>query len=650
MKSFTNLKRNRKMSLLVLSLMLTLCLLCFASCKTVVEAPESTDRVYSVNLQYNGKNIDSQLSVDLSMEILNLKAKVLQDGSEIVTYESSDNSVATISQNGIVNLLSVGETAIKASVGGKTHSIILIVKDDYAVGESFPITANGCVVKNANGEAVSAAKPGEYLTLVPSMPDHKDFVAWQYSVKGLWTNGNMIKMPDGDLTVTAEFKDRLYKLNLIGATAVKANNVNNPDGTYVGGTSLENSKTVYEFAYGTEIVISANDPGDKRMFVGWDQNIENNRVGSAGVSEYTFEMGGDDTTITAVFSDIEHNIIPGYVISEWSGKLLSKFDESHLPGVSAKKIAAGVIEGEILADPDLESLYGYSFAIPANMKGSDKDNECIYKSSLNTADTLEPMTFKVIFKNRGNYPVTVELGYSYFGNVASTGVVTVPVGGTEVRYFSSNIGLKESTWSFAIREDIGGVSDEVVDLDVVVSGARTYPNGYPLLKLEQEVDYMNFDNTLQTNSGWSSGGNRFICNEKGTQIFVSRASYMNDSRASVYAKVINLPDYDPENPVTDIYVRVLNLVNGVDNPKNKFTIMFSNSSDAFDEKATILGSAEVNLTEPGEILLQKIELQISADDSDIYMHLVKTDKESGMDYNVLVQFAYNNAFGCEEEN
>ena len=155
-------------------------------------------------------------------------AKVLQDGSEMVTYDSSNKSVATISQNGVVRLLSQGETVISAQVGEKHHDIVLIVKNDNSSITPYTITINGGVAKNQDGEIVTSAKAGEYLTLVPTVVDHMNFVKWDYSREGLWINGNVIKMPDGDLKVTAEFSESLYKLNLYGAVAVKANLDENP--------------------------------------------------------------------------------------------------------------------------------------------------------------------------------------------------------------------------------------------------------------------------------------------------------------------------------------------------------------------------------------------------------------------------------------
>lgn len=648
MKNSTITKRSIGRLVIMLGLILALSLVCLVGCgKTTVEPPQSEDKVYSVNLQYDGANVDGQLSVDLSMSTIRLIAKVLQDGSEMVTYESSDKSVATISQNGVVRLLSQGETVISAQVGDKHHDIVLIVKNDNSSSAPYTITINGGVAKNQNGEIVTSAKAGEYLTLVPSLVDHMNFVKWDYSLDGLWINGNVIKMPDGDLKVTAEFSQTLYKLNLYGALAVKANLDENPEGTTLGGTNLENIHMVYEFPYGTEITIRANDAGDNRLFVGWDQNYENNRVGREGITEYTFAMIDEETTLTAVFSDIAHNILPGANVDS-TGASTSIYTGNGLKEVTAKKITAGVIEGELYADPDLQSLYGYSFTIPCGMPGITSSPENINKSDLNTREDLEPKTVKIIFKNKGKYPVTVELGYSYFGNVGSTGVVTVPAGGTVTKVFNSNIALNDCAWSFAVRDKVGGIAGESVQLDVVAAAAQTYPNGYPLLKGSDDAQYMNFASVLNFNTGWDTKGNRGLFNNKGALLFVSRASYLKADQASLYTKVTNLPEYDPENPTTTVYVQVLNLVNATDDPKNNFSFMFSNSKDAFDENATILASEVVNIDAAGQIILLKLEIPRSENEGDIYLHYVKTVKETGQEYNVFAQFAYNNIFGYEE--
>lgn len=648
MKNSTTIRFNCKRPLILLSLIFALGLICLVGC-TTVDPPESVDRIYSVNLQYDGTNVDGQLSVDLSLNTIRMTAKILQDGAEIATYESSNKDVATISSNGIVRLLSVGETVITAKAGDKSHSVILIVKGDNSASAPYTITVSGGIAKNANGEIVTSAKAGDYLTLVPAMPDYMDFIKWSYSVEDLWVNGNVIKMPEGNLTVTGEYTKSLYKLNLIGATVIQAgDSAEVPKGTTLGGSSIENVQTVYEFPYGTEITISANDPGDKRLFVGWDQNHENNRVGREGISEYTFAMTGEETTFTAVFSDISHNILPGANVNS-AGESTSIFNGSGLTGVTAKKITAGVIEGELFADPDLQSLYGYSFNIPCGTPGITSKPENILKSDLNTLLDLEPKTIKIIFKNRGEHPVTVELGYSYFGNYGSTGIVTVPAGGIVTKIFNSNICLNDCSWSFAVREKVVGGEGENVKLDVVAAAAQTYPTGYPLLKGTDDAQYMTFGSSLTSNTGWKSGGRRDIFNAKGAQLFVSRANNMNAEKASAYAKITNLPEFDPDNPTTTVYVQVINLVNSVDDPKNNFTIMFTSSKNAFDDSVTVLGSEVVDINAAGQIILLKINIQRSADEGDIYMHFVKYAKESGQEYNMFVQFAYNNIFGYEEE-
>lgn len=646
MKTTTTTRTSGKRLAILLCLIFALGVVCLVGC-TTVDPPQSVDRVYSVNLQYDGANVDGQLSVDLSLKTIHLTAKILQDGGEVASYQSSDESVAVVTSNGIVKLLSSGETVITATVADKSHSIVLIVKSDNSASAPYTITVSGGVAKNANGEIVTAAKAGDYLTLVPAMPEHMNFVKWNYSEEGLWINGNMIKMPEGNLTVTAEYSEALYKLNLVGATVVKAGEIDNPEGTTLGGTSIENARTVYEFAHGTEVTIRANDPGDKRLFVGWDQNYENNRVGREGITEYSFVMDGEETTISAVFSDVKHNILPGANVNS-SGESTSIFTGSGLNGVTAKKITAGVIEGEFFADPDLQSLYGYSFSIPCGTPGITNKPENINKSDLNTFEDLEPKTVKIIFKNRGKYPITVELGYSYFGNYGSTGIVTIPAGEVVTKIFNSNVGLNDCSWSFAVRETVVGNEGEKIDLDVVVAAAQTYPGGYPLLKGSDDAQYMTFGGSLTSYTGWKSGGMRKYFSDKGAQLFVSRASNMNADNASAYAKITNLPEYDAENPTTAVYIQVLNLVNSVDDPKNKFSIVISNSKNAFDENATVLASEVVDINAAGQIILLKVEIPRSADEGDIYVHFVKNAKETGQEYNVFLQFAYNNIFGYEE--
>ena len=646
MKKPINPKISGRLLAVFACLVLVISMLSLIGCETVKQ-PDTVDKVYSVNLQYDGVNVDGQLSVDLSLKTLRLTAKVMQEGSHMVAYESSDPSVATISSNGIVTLISVGETAIKATAGNKTHSIVLIVKDDYTAATSYTVTVSGGVAKNSNGEVVTSAKAGEYLTLVPSMPDHKDFIKWSYNQEDLWVNGNLIKMPEGDLVASAEYTDTLYKLTLVGATVSKADLVDNPEGTLLGGTNVENQKLVYEFAYGTELTLVANTSDVSRLFVGWDQNFENNRVGQEGVGIYKFNMIDEDTSLTAVFSNINHNILPGNNVNS-DGSSASVFTGSGLVNVTAKKIISGVIEGSLLSDPDLEGLYGYSFSIPGNHLGNTATSENILKSDLNTRSSLEPQTVKIIFKNRGNHDVTVELGYSYFGNVGSTGIVNVPAGGIVVKVFNSNIGLNDCSWSFSIRKDVGGSADETVELDVVAAAAQTYPTGYPLLNSSDDAQFMTFASSMTNKTGWKNGGNRTLFNNKGAQLFVSRASNMNANQASSYSKVTNLPDFDPDNPTTTVYVQVLNLVNIIDNPLNTFTIMFSTSTDAFDSSVTPLDYEVVEIDEAGEVILLKLELPRSENEGDIYMHFVKNVKEGGMEYNMFVQFAYNNIFGYEE--
>jgi hypothetical protein len=78
--------------------------------------------------------------------------------------------------------------------------------------------------------------------------------------------------------------------------------------------------------------------------------------------------------------------------------------------------------------------------------------------------------------------------------------------------------------------------------------------------------------------------------------------------------------------------------------------MFSTSNNAFDSSVTPLATVEVDITEANQVITLKVEIPRTENEGDIYMHFVKYQKEETMEYNFLAQFAYNNAFGYEEEN
>ena len=520
------------------------------------------------------------------MGTVQLTAQVDKDeqADGTVTFTSSNPDIADVNNAGLVTLKSAGETVITATVDDESCYIVIVVTSQALIGDSYNITVSGGVAKNAEGEIITSAIAGEYVTLVPTMPEHKDFVEWNFNTEtDLWLNGNIFKMPNESLVINAEYVDTLYQLTMIGGTVIKANGVNNPEGEFAGGTSVETQKMNYKFTYGTELIVEANNSSTSRMFVGWDLDELNNRVGEEGISKFAFEMIGSEMKLTAVFSDVIENILPG-------ANSTSAFVGTGLTDVTSKKIIAGVVEGASTSDEDLKSLYGYSLTIPANHEGTTTSPENIQKSDLNTMDDFEPKTVKIIFKNKGNYDVKVELGYSYFGNYGSTGVVTIGAKSVVTKVFNSNIGLNDCSWSFAIREKINGNAGETIQLDMVAAAAKTYPEGYPLLQ-KTNANYLNFDKALTLASGWGATGRRVVNNNLGAQLFVSRANQVKVAPAIANAKVTNIPTFDSDNPVTSIYVQVLNLVNQSENPYNKFTIVFTNGSTITDSNK--LGSAVV---------------------------------------------------------
>ena len=131
--------------------MMLLAMFVLAGCKpdtpnadNTVQPPEPTYKVHSVTMKYDGDNIEGTLAVDIVNKEIQITTEVRKDAQAdgTVKYSSNNKDVATIDANGKIILVGEGETVIRAEAGGKTHSIVLIVKDDFTEKKTYTITVN----------------------------------------------------------------------------------------------------------------------------------------------------------------------------------------------------------------------------------------------------------------------------------------------------------------------------------------------------------------------------------------------------------------------------------------------------------------------------------------------------------------------------
>lgn len=601
-----------------------------------VDPPAAVQKVYSVTMQYNGKRIDGGvLSVDLSAGTIQLTADVLKDdGADgTLTFTSSDESVATVdAASGLVTLKASGETIINATAGEKTHSIVLSVSADDT-GETYSITVNG-------GSAdVTGARAGDYVVLDVAIPEHKEFVRWNFPESVEWINGNMFRMPEANVEISAEFTDMLYTLNLIGAKVVKANTTENPEFTSGGYSETDASKrteeyeiNVYKLPYDATIDVEAIAEPDGKIFVGWDYGMTNNRMGELGVPEYSFEMPDSTLTVWGIFSTIN----------------TKAYTASGISGYTTSSITDGAPSGEI-RDNDLEGLNGYRLTFSGHQGAvAGYSNENIMGSQVDTTQEGTQVLKTIVKNHHATQTVQLETYITYYGNIATSGIIEVGPGETKTVYWEAGLGINRPWMGMELRNSLNSSDNVVVDL--VCGTAAMYPGGDKSLSTSGKAEFVQLGGYSNVNSKWSGGKPMLINNKLGASFI---AIYANNGSGGVYAGgaissiIQNIPNYDANNTTTSIYGKIINMTNNNNNPVNNMRIVISKNKELTD----IVAASEVVVRTTGDVALFKLDIPRTADDGNMYYIGIFKDKiessQSLYAYNFCMQLTYNNVMGYE---
>ena len=593
------------------------------------EPPAKNPEVRSLTITYNGETVVGMLSTDISRAELSLSATVQKDegASGTLTFSSSLPEVATIDNNGKVELLSVGETVITASFGGVNSSIVLVVTN-MNTGR-YSITVNG-------GKAdVSGAMEGDIVTMTPHIPAHKEFVDWSFAESETavtWISGNSFKMPAGDVYVVAQFTDMLYTLQLVGAKVTSDGSENVATGTVVGyeGDRLpEYAITEYKYAYDTPLTISAADTPDGMMFVGWDYNTVNNRLEEEEVIS-GITMPDETTTYWANFSPINSTKILTATPSfrTWTSSLIDDVEE-------------------------LEGLSGISVTIPAGQAAMTGYNEAIQGSVFSTV-SKPSQAVRVLFRNRGAQPVSIEIYASDNGNRATTGVVTVPAGETVSKTFIALLGINNPWWGISVRESLNS-ADGAVPLDIVLGCADAYPKGDKTLAVTAGTQ-------LVKGSGFTfhqGKMNMYMDNSKGwvrAAQFQHSTNYIN-LPVVASTRLTNLPTYNSDDPYITLYMRMTHQTQGHD---YHYTFTFGTDAVPVDEDGNLKsGTKKIDVTVSyyGETKLFAIRLPRTGTENYYFGVIKNYDTEDGtpptgaqqMAVNFSMVLTYNNGIGFTGE-
>jgi len=630
---------------------------------TIVE-PEAKKEVTSVAIKYNNKTeSDGYINVDLSAATIELTAtvRVKNKCEYTLTFTSSNEGVAEITNDGKVTLKSAGETVITASAGNKSHSIVLIVADG-ATGV-YAITVNG---GSANLEKASA---GDTVSLTADPAKNERFVRWEFVnpdtsevVDDLWVNGNDFRMPEHNLVVTAVYEERSFALRAVDST-VKSFSGNSSDITI--GSTVDGVTTYYVPA-GTSVTFSKREANEGEIFVGWDSVNQGNRKAGALDDEFTIEMPEEDTTVFAVYSSTKTLSFTGFGMAGVSGLNRTEIKDGALNVTPEEGEEAPV------ADASLQGLDGYRLSFSASSAGKTEGwTENV--QGVNRFTTLGDgsQTIKIIYKNNSNYDLTVEFYASQYMTIATTGEVTVPANSVTEAVLVADYGFHNPSFGFTLRKAVGGLSSETVDLDMVWALANTYPYGDASFDVV-EAKYVELysdpaasdypansgirNNVYRTGpiagefggtsvTAGSIGGRKNVNNARGMTCVNTRDKYTTTAGGTryIYAKIANLPEFDPEDPTVTVYFRFIN----TNEYSYKLSFGLGKSTDVNNDASRV--SYEVDV-EPNSTSIFGITIDRESADEDIYFSIQMLDETANNEYNFCVQMMYNNRIGAKPED
>ena len=111
----------------------------------------------------------------------------------------------------------------------------------------------------------------------------------------------------------------------------------------------------------------------------------------------------------------------------------------------------------------------------------------------------------------------------------------------------------------------------------------------------------------------------------------------------IYAKIANLPEFDPEDPTVTVYFRFIN----TNEYSYKLSFGLGKSTDVNNDASRV--SYEVDV-EPNSTSIFGITIDRESADEDIYFSIQMLDETAKNEYNFCVQMMYNNRIGAKPED
>ena len=232
----------------------------------------------------------SKVSIDRSTVEMTIGEKVQlsatvtpSDATDyIITWSSSKQSVATVSDQGLVTAIAEGRTTIKARAGGKTSACIVTVSKEFIAVTSISLDKNSLSLVKGDSETLVA-------TVNPANASHKK-VSWTSSDTGVATvdsEGRVSAIANGSATISAQIDDIKATCDVTVTVPIESITLNKTELSLTKGQ--------------TETLIATIIPSDAtESTVKWETT--NSHIASVENGKVT-AMGGGKATITAKAGD-----------------------------------------------------------------------------------------------------------------------------------------------------------------------------------------------------------------------------------------------------------------------------------------------------------------------------------------------------------
>ena len=263
---------------------------------------------------------------------------------------------------------------------------------------------------------------------------------------------------------------------------------------------------------------------------------------------------------------------------------------------------------------------------------------------------------KLILKNHSNTrTIKIQVYASFCGILANSEVVEVGPNAVVETNFELTFGMSNTWWGASLRADVGGESDEWVNVDMVLGVATAlYPNGDPLQDVGSDAQLATYGDEFDGPNWHTQNKPNFsVNNTLGYILFASWGSSLGAGAAGsdrwAGFEITNMPAYAEGTDTTYIYGRVTNMASNMQtDPKADYKLVIG--TDKNDPSKGV--AVPVHFDRTGDTVIFRFEVPRKNAEEKFYFFLLKEvleDPTSSYGYGFVMHLTYNNIFNWTEE-